>query len=346
MSKCLPVTEQQVLQRVTTSRSPKVTTGRSWVRVAFSNVGHVVRESNPSPPGLSSVGVAANGDSLGLLRGRDSPGRHVGEGPLPQQIGALLRYHRRPGSVWLRRTSFWSMCQGDTCPVVSWLQPLTSQSLQKSRSDSPVARSRHRGTECASFERPVNMPLVVVASPDYPLLGCPTRECWMTQRPGLFPPPRSTAGTSPSSAQHMARTVRRSPATGGGGVPVIRKARPVDRQRAIHRRFPVDSFTYVYTACFLGYFLYVGTASDLARRFEDHKRGDLRRDRRPDELTEMVVMSRGLGRYQALEAEQYLIGFYRSQGREVLNRRHLTVGEMKGGLVWAGFCLTEAPYPS
>jgi predicted GIY-YIG superfamily endonuclease len=158
----------------------------------------------------------------------------------------------------------------------------------------------------------------------------------MTQGPGLFPPLRSTAGTSPSSAQHMAGTLRRSPAT-RGGVPVIAKARPVDRQRAIHRRFPPGpGATYVYTACFQGYFLYPGTTTDLATRFERHRQGDPRRDRQPDELTEMVVMSNALARYQALEAEQYLIGFYRSQGRAVLNRKLLTVGEMRGGREWAG----------
>jgi hypothetical protein len=41
--------------------------------------------------GTSSPGVAANAGSSSLPRGRVSPGRHAGEGPLPQQIGHLLR---------------------------------------------------------------------------------------------------------------------------------------------------------------------------------------------------------------------------------------------------------------
>lgn len=158
----------------------------------------------------------------------------------------------------------------------------------------------------------------------------------MAQRPAMVPPQSPAAASSWSSARPAGGSVRARPAR-RRGLPVITEARPVDRRRAIHRSFPPRSGSrYVYTACFQGYFLYVGTADDLADRFEQHRHGDRRLDRRADELTEMAVMSDALPTYQSLEAETRLIWFYLREGREVLNRRRWTIDEMRRGGDWLG----------
>jgi hypothetical protein len=165
----------------------------------------------------------------------------------------------------------------------------------------------------------------------------------MALRSGMSPQ-RPAAGSSSSSAQRAGRFRTRGATR--RGLPVISQARPVDRQRVIHQLFPRQlSWVYVYTACYQGYFLAPGTSGDLAQRFEKHRLGLFGMQR--DDLTEMVVMSGAMPRYQALEAETRLIWLYLREGREVLNPKQWTIGEMRRGGRWFGVLHNPMPdvYP-
>jgi hypothetical protein len=59
---------------------------------------HAARKSNRPHRDPFSLDVAANAGSSSLPCGRDSPGRRVGEGPLPQQIGHSLPSRSPPPS--------------------------------------------------------------------------------------------------------------------------------------------------------------------------------------------------------------------------------------------------------